>query len=208
MSATARPLGHKDEKTAAIIVAARKTFLSRGFDAASMDQIALEASVSKRTVYNRFRSKEELFAAAIEDSCERFLPVEIEAIEETLPAADFLMEMSREFLKSLFDPEALSLRRLAAFEADRTPAIGKSYLEFGPRKLVAQCAPIVARLADRGDLDAADAEIATWQLGALITEPLHTFMLLGDPPEDLDAAIDKQAHDGVRAFLKLYGAPR
>ncbi len=66
-----------DEKEAAIIEAARETFLARGFDAASMDAIALNAGVSKRTVYNRFRSKEELFAAAITETCRRILPLDI-----------------------------------------------------------------------------------------------------------------------------------
>ena len=68
-----------DEKTEAIVDAARKAFLAKGFDAASMDQIALSANVSKRTVYNRFRSKEELFGAAIMETCRKFLPVNLSA---------------------------------------------------------------------------------------------------------------------------------
>ncbi len=193
-----------DQKTDAIVKAARKTFLAHGFDAASMDQIALEAAVSKRTVYNRFRSKEELFGAAIEDTCRKVLPVNVDEIESSLPPGELLMQLSLEFVKGVLEPEALSLRRIAAFEAERTPAIGQSYLVHGPQWMVKKYAPILARLGAKGVLKIDDAEAAIWQLGALITEPLYTHALLGAAPKNLDAAITKQVSGGVTAFLKLY----
>ena len=195
-----------DEKTEAIVSAARKTFLARGFDAASMDQIALAAGVSKRTVYNRFRSKEELFGAAITESCQHLLPLNVEDIEASLPPRDLIHELARQFVHGILQPEALSLRRIAAFEAERTPAIGREYLEHGPIWLANQCAPILERLATKGVLQIADSKDAIWRLGALITEPLHTKVLLGAAPDDLDAAINEQVDWGVDAFMKLYGA--
>lgn len=193
-----------DEKADAIVAAARKTFLARGFDAASMDQIALTAGVSKRTVYNRFRSKEELFAAAIVESCKNLLPVNVGDIESTLPPEGLIRALGRQFLKGVLDPEAIALRRIAAFEAERTPSIGRAYLEHGPGSMAARCAPILARLAAKGAYAINNPEEAIWQLGALITEPLYTKALLGDVPEDLDGAIDAQIEMGVAAFRKIY----
>lgn len=193
-----------NEKTHAIVEAARKTFLSRGFDAASMDQIALIAGVSKRTVYNRFRSKEELFAAAITESCHNLLPVDVDDIESTLAPDDLIRALGRQFLKGVLDPEAIALRRIAAFEAERTPSIGRAYLEHGPGAMAARCAPILSRLAEKGAYRIDNPEEAIWQLGALITEPLYTKALLGDVPENVDAAIDTQVERGVAAFRKIY----
>ena len=193
-----------DKKTAAIVDAARQTFLARGFDAASMDQIALAAGVSKRTVYNRFRSKEELFGAAITESCANLLPLDITEIEESLPPADFINALGREFLHGILAPEALSLKRIAAFEAERTPSIGKAYMENGPKCMVDQAAPILTRLAEKGVFNIDNVREAIWQLGALITEPLYTQVLMGDSPDDLDAAIDEQVARGVDAFMKIY----
>ncbi len=193
-----------DEKTDAIINAARSTFLSKGFDAASMDQIALVAGVSKRTVYNRFRSKEELFGAAIEETCRHLLPVDTSDIEATLPPRELILALSREFVKGVLAPEALSLRRIAAFEAERTPSIGRNYLKHGPQWMVNQTTPILERIAAKGSLSIDDAEAALWRLGALITEPLHTRMLLGDTPDDLDAAIEEQVTTGVDAFFLIF----
>ncbi len=194
-----------DQKTAAIIDAARKTFLARGFDAASMDQIALTAGVSKRTVYNRFRSKEELFGAAIEETCRRLLPVDTSDIEASLPPRELVLALGRQVVAGILTPERLSLRRIAAFEAERTPSIGQNYLAHGPQWIIDQCKPILKRIADKGVLDISDHETAIWHLGALISEPLHTQMMLGDIPDDLDAAIETQVVAGVDAFFKIYG---
>lgn len=195
-----------DRKEAAIIDAARKTFLARGFDAASMDAIALAAGVSKRTVYNRFRSKEELFAATIEESCRCILPVDIETIETSLSPEMFVRELAGRVLRAILEPEAIALRRIAAFEASRSPRLGQTYLAHGPKWMADAFAPILERLVQRGAFAIDDPQNAIWQLGALISEPLHTFMLLGECPDDLDAAIEAQLDSGLEAFFKLYRA--
>ena len=44
-------------------------FLARGFDAASMGDIARAAGVSKGTLYVYFKNKEELFTAIVHEQC-------------------------------------------------------------------------------------------------------------------------------------------
>lgn len=194
----------EDEKEAAIVEAARTTFLARGFDAASMDAIALAAGVSKRTVYNRFRSKEELFAAAINESCRRLMPNNVDEVAAHLPPRDFIRAMCSVIVHGIFSVESIALRRIATFEAGRNPELGKLFLESGPRWLVRNCAPLLERMMANGEIRKGDAEEAIWQLGFLITEPLHTEILLGDPPADIEAAISKRIDRGVDAFLKIY----
>ncbi len=195
-----------DEKEAAIVEGARKTFLSKGFESASMDAIALQANVSKRTVYNRFRSKEELFAAAIMETCRRILPVNLSDIEANLPPIEFIRQMAHQVVKGILSPEALALRRIATFEATRKPELGRTYLEHGPRWMVKTFTPMLERLVARGVLKIDDPKTAIWQLGALITEPLYTEVVMGETPTDLDQAIDEQIESGLSAFLKIYGA--
>lgn len=193
-----------DAKEAAIIGAARKTFLMHGYDGASMDEIALAAQVSKRTVYNRFRSKEELFAATIEESCRRILPVNIEAIEKSLSTEAFTGELAHLFLRGMLHPEALALRRIASFEAGRNPALGRLYYDHGPAYMMAAFAPILKRAAEREGIEIENVETALHQLGALILEPLYTEALLGVAPDDLSQAIDRQIERGLTAFWKIY----
>ncbi len=49
-----------------LIEVAKKEFLEKGFEGASIRRIAREAETSPRAVYTRFENKEELFAAVVE----------------------------------------------------------------------------------------------------------------------------------------------
>ena len=57
----------KSKKRAAILDGAIDVFINMGYELASMDKIAETAGVSKRTVYNHFGSKENLFQAIVDD---------------------------------------------------------------------------------------------------------------------------------------------
>lgn len=53
----------KKERRSAIIDAAERVFFRKGFEAATMDEVAAEAELSKGTLYLYFKSKDELFIA-------------------------------------------------------------------------------------------------------------------------------------------------
>ncbi len=197
--------GDRDEKEAAIIFAARTVFLANGFDGASMDAIALAANVSKRTVYNRFHSKEELFGAAIEETCRRVLPVDVDVVATSDSPLAYVEGLARAFLEAILDDEAIALRRIATFEAARKPELGRSYLEHGLYFMVDRAERIVRGLQERGMIRQADPRRAVFQLGGLITEPLYTEVLLGQRPTDLVGAIETQLSIGLEAFWALYG---
>ncbi len=57
----------KSKKREAILNGAIDVFIRMGYEPASMDKIAETAGVSKRTVYNHFGSKENLFQAIVND---------------------------------------------------------------------------------------------------------------------------------------------
>ncbi|MBC3919903.1 TetR/AcrR family transcriptional regulator [Undibacterium sp. CY18W] len=59
------PVRQTDRKREAILQAAIHEFRLHGFESTSMDKIAATAIVSKRTVYNHFPSKDDLFAAIL-----------------------------------------------------------------------------------------------------------------------------------------------
>jgi len=63
MSVAQRRKREREQRRAAILEAAQKVFTERGLTAATMDQVAGAAEVSKGTLYLYFRSKDELFMA-------------------------------------------------------------------------------------------------------------------------------------------------
>ncbi len=60
----------KEVRTAEIEQAARKVFLSRGFQAATIQEIAEEAGIAKGTVYLYYKSKDDLYTALLLPSLE------------------------------------------------------------------------------------------------------------------------------------------
>src|SRR4051794_27199384 len=63
-----RPLADEDSsKRRQILDGARKVFMELGFDAASMNEIARSAGVSKGTLYVYFADKYRLFEAIVEE---------------------------------------------------------------------------------------------------------------------------------------------
>ena len=52
-------------KRSAVLAAAVAEFQELGFTGTSMDRVAQRAEVSKRTVYNHFPSKDDLFRAVV-----------------------------------------------------------------------------------------------------------------------------------------------
>ena len=85
-----------EETRSKILASAIKLFSSRGFNAASVDDICMDAGISKGAFYHHFKSKQELFLAlldgwlqpsdnAIETSKDRTAPETFMQITEAFP---------------------------------------------------------------------------------------------------------------------------
>ncbi len=87
-SATAgrkRSRAEKNEATtSALFAAAAETFAERGFEVATMDEIAERAGLSKGALYYRFKTKEDLFLALLDQRCSAYL----EHLERPADAVD------------------------------------------------------------------------------------------------------------------------
>jgi TetR/AcrR family transcriptional regulator of autoinduction and epiphytic fitness len=110
-----------DRKREAIIQAAIAEFRANGFDITSMDKIAATASVSKRTVYNHFPSKEELFAEILNQLWTRLTAVEEMSYRLDLPLRDQMRLMFQAKLQMLGDDNFLDLARVAIAATIHSP---------------------------------------------------------------------------------------
>lgn len=66
-------MARKPEKTDQILEAATEELLAKGFDAASMHNIAERASISKRTLYKYFPTKDDLYVALTDALLDRVM---------------------------------------------------------------------------------------------------------------------------------------
>ena len=57
----------KEEKKKAVLAAARTVFAKKGLASAKIEDVALEAGIGKGTVYEYFKSKDDIFFALFEE---------------------------------------------------------------------------------------------------------------------------------------------
>lgn len=114
-------LSQSERKRAAIVQAAIEQFRAHGFQGASMDAIAAAAEVSKRTVYNHFPSKDELFAEILLQLWQRSAALDRPEYDAERPLHEQLVGLLRAKLRLICDPGFVDLARVAMAEAMHSP---------------------------------------------------------------------------------------
>ncbi len=171
-----------DRKRLAILQAAADQFRNFGFEASSMDKIAALAGVSKRTVYNHFPSKDELFAETLIQLFHSSAAIMEVAYRSDAPLREQLTALMALKAASMADPDFLALSKVAIAEAVHAPE---------------RVRPIVARMGEReqgvtawiraaqadGRLKAGDPEFAAALLqGQIKALAFWPQMTMGAPP--------------------------
>src|SRR5919199_1453935 len=93
----------KARTVAAIVDAAERHFLARGYDAAKVEEIAADADVAVGSIYSHFESKEGLYAALLERALATFetymqeeAPADLSPVEKVLDVLGRLARFARE----------------------------------------------------------------------------------------------------------------
>jgi AcrR family transcriptional regulator len=131
-----------------ILDAAAKVFLERGFEGASVDEIADVARAGKPTIYARFPGKEALFTAVVERnvreitrSFERIAPTG-GTIEERLAS------IGDSILRKVLMAEIVGLIRAAVAEARRFPDLADSVRRMAHERGAGAVAQLLGELAE------------------------------------------------------------
>lgn len=176
-------------RRARIVSAAEKVFFARGFAAATMEEIAKAAKMSKRTLYKHFDNKEALFIAFV---------TEADVVPDKLVNchADPLEELRQRFqilIRHVLSPRQIKMTRLMIEEADTLPAIAKAFYERVMKRGHCQIAATLNKLSlQRPDLSIIASErLAAVVTGAVLGE-LHIRALLGENSAITDTEISKR----------------
>lgn len=198
-------------KRLAILEAAKRLFVERGFDNTSMDAVAQIAGVSKLTVYNHFKDKESLFGAAVAAKCEEQLPPEYFADDDAAasgrkrrPIRERLLAIARGFRALITSPEAIAVHRMMAAEARATGKLGQLFFEAGPKRTLIEFEGFLRAAIDARELEIDDPARAAEHFLCMLKGVGHMRMLCGyDVPED---ATDGERHveSVVSLFLRAF----
>lgn len=193
-------------KRKSIVRAAARVFMASGYEAASMDQIAAEAGVSKQTVYSHFGAKNALFEEIVSGKCEELLDAEGLRISEDGEPEVVLFELAKVFLHVVLNDESVTLYRTILSECGRFPELAEAFYRAGPKAATERLAAYLDRMNRRGKLAVQDAEAAASIFFAMLRGNMYLQRILGlrDMPDG--AEIDDKARIVSAAFIRAYQA--
>ena len=198
------PIKLTDRKRQAIVEAAIAEFRSSGFESTSMDKIAATAGVSKRTVYNHFPSKDELFAQILHELWSSTTSLQVPPYAVGVPLRAQLLDILGRKMDMLQDAYFLDLARVAIAEAIHSPERAHEMVARLSDKEEAVTRWLRAAQAD-GKLLKIDAALASHMLqGQLKTFAFWPQVTLDQPP--LDAAMQKTVVETTVDMFLAYAA--
>ncbi len=190
-----------DDRKQAIIEAAAEVFREVGFERASMSTISRRLGGSKGTLYGYFRSKEELFEAAMKAAVEAPGDHIMELLDpETDDLRACLECFTNGYLNFILAKDVLAIKRTAASDGFDS-SLGQHLFDQGPRRALAMLSKFFEKQIKRGQLREASATTAALHFKGLVETGFLEEALYGAKPQ---VPKGKAIADAVDTFLRAY----
>jgi AcrR family transcriptional regulator len=143
---------------------ATTVFLECGYEDTKIAEIAVRAGASKGTIYSRYPSKADLFAAVI---TRKSLQLQM-SYAETLVAENSLKKVLESYgdrlVRGMFDPGVRSIYKVFIAASPRFPKLAKNFWNIGPHRSMEMLQEFFAKHSDfKGENPAYAAELF-WSL--------------------------------------------
>jgi AcrR family transcriptional regulator len=186
----------------AILAVAYASFREHGYAGTTMSAIAAALGGSKGTLWSYFPSKEELFAAVLDQATTAFRA----RLSETLDPCGDLEQTLRRFCHGLMgkvtSSDAIALHRLVIAEAGRLPEVGRIFYDRAPRQTHRLLAQFLSGAMERGQLRQGDPLVAARLLTHLCMAGCHQQLLMGMLESASTEQIEADIDNAVSLFLR------
>jgi AcrR family transcriptional regulator len=185
-----------DFRTTAILEASRRVFAKKGFDAALMDDIAAEAGIAKGTVYLYFKSKADIYNAALHEDMAALVRLKTERVAAATGAYEKLRayiaaaveycEQRRDFFRIfLVESGKLACPSLHSPKQQREIASGQ----------VVVLLELLQQAHDAHEIHCPDPTFIAWAIGYTVRAVIERRVLATTaPPPPLAHDIDALLH--------------
>lgn len=182
-----------------ILSASKILFLKHGFNDVSMDNIRLEANVSKNTLYGHFKDKNDLFCAAIKDHWQNEKTPKI-SLQDDEDVALTIKKFAKALLKYLYAKKTRALFRILIAESERFPGLAQSIVVDNKPPILLSFAQF---LQDAYGFTAKKAERAAIYFFGLLKEDAFWHVLAGFRKPYSATEIDTHVDAVVALFLVM-----
>jgi AcrR family transcriptional regulator len=199
-----RQSGGVSKRREKILRAASDLIVKNGYGGTSLDAVVERAGCSKSAIYDYFGSKEGLLAALTENIVHE-LSLALFRYSHSEQSVDAALEgYARKAAELVLDERHVAVIRVIISEVWRSPKLGYSYYQLGPKAVQRQFADFLEIKAKAGQVEIKDPLAAArvfW--GLLFWDVLHG-RLVGavEPPTGEQIAV--LARRTVDDFMKLY----
>jgi TetR/AcrR family transcriptional repressor of mexJK operon len=189
---------------ASILAGARELFLSKGFAATSIQEIADRAGVTNRTLYVKIGNKEAIFAAVVGNVLQDWRHV-VDGADPADTLQTRLEHLGRQLLTVMLEPDIVRLNRVMLAEAYRFPALINlvvAQIEQGP---IPQLARLLMQARHATGAPAEQDEVAARLFYEMVVGAPLRMALTGRPPL-LAITPDEWVRHAVAMFLSGWQA--
>ena len=191
-----------DAKRRDIVDTAWEVFRAKGFDGASMSDVAERLGGSKATLYRYFGSKEELFAAALEEALQEQNEEAYQRITRDANLRERLLEFAETYLKFRLTPEMIGVHRLMIASAERSDlsaVLRAQFIDPNWRRF----ADVIEGEMAAGRLRKADPYLTSIHFRGLVEADVLERRMNGERLVT-NAQVETAIEQGVEAFLRAY----
>jgi AcrR family transcriptional regulator len=199
---TSTPSKQTKSKQIRILDVAAELFLERGYDAVSLDDILERVGGSKTTLYSYYGGKEGLFAAMVERMAVEKLGMFLDLDPAQLPPRDGLTAIGQRFMTLVNDCEGRAFYRMMIAEAERFPALARTFYESGPEAILREVRRNLEYWQKQGLLREGDPERMAVQFIGILLGTFSTRNLLGIASTLSETEIVEWVAKGVTLFLE------
>lgn len=197
----------KAERPEEILSAALAVFAEKGFAAAKLDHIASRAGVSKGALYLYFATKEELFAAVIDQA----VAPDLRRIAELAaghpgPFPDLARGLALLAPQVLQRPEVGGVMKMIVGEARNFPALARIWHDRVITPALEALSGAITAGQARGEIRAGDPRLyALGLIGPLLAGLIwrETFVPVGAPPFDLPSLAAQHVETVLRGMMEI-----
>jgi len=187
-----------------LLDAATRVFLEYGYGLASIDVLAREAHVAKRTIYQHFGNKADLFGAVIRRLSDRIFEPFPHLQTDARPPEQVLTAFAHQLLSQVLSPEVIGVHRIVIGEARRFPELAKHFYNNGPARVLTVLTQYFDHQNEIGILKIPDIPLAAEQFLNLVLGECHRRILFGiDATSELEQ-MQRQIKGAITLFLHGY----
>jgi len=185
----------------ALLDCALRHFLDKGYEGTTIEAIAADMNMTKRTVYARYPDKESLFKQAVRRgtecravSAQTIAATRRESLEETLVAIAMLR------IGLVAEADGARLQRLINTESYRFPEIFQTYYDVAALPTIRFLADLLVEETRSGVLAIDEAMLAANVFMSMVVSGPVRFILSGN--ELTHGDVDRRVRFAVRLFLE------